>query len=210
LVPLAGGIVMPGVHDGAPASGVLQLEPMFPPVGAQFEPLQQTGACGGVCGVHVNPGAQPPIESQRQPCSPTRHVEGPPPEVAPELLPPSDPELPENPPELEPPPLPDPEAPEDAPELAPPPLPDPEAPEDAPELDPLPPLLLPLLPHAAATAMTGIARASEPRNERGADGSFMIVFPSGWPQRSRWARDKRISHSTIATSAPSRRCGATV
>jgi hypothetical protein len=149
LVPLAGGIVMPGVHDAAPGL-LLQLEPMFPPPdGAQFMPLQQTDAPGGGCGVHINPGAQPPIESQRQPCSPTRHVEGPP-EVEPELLPPPDPEDPENPPELAAPPLPDPEDPEDVPE------------EDAPELVPLPPWL-PLLPHAATTAMTDIARASEPR-----------------------------------------------
>jgi hypothetical protein len=154
LVPLAGGIVMPGVHDAAPGL-LLQLAPMFPPDGAQFEPLQQMGACGG-CDVHVNPGAQPPIESQRQPCSPTRHVEGPPPELEPELLPLPDPL--ENPPELEALPLPDPEAPEDAPELA--PLPDPEAPEDDPELVP------PLLPHAATTTRTGIAKASEARGER--------------------------------------------
>jgi hypothetical protein len=43
LVPLAGGIVMPGVHDAVPPV-LLQLDPMFPPDGAQFEPLQQTDA----------------------------------------------------------------------------------------------------------------------------------------------------------------------
>jgi len=164
LVPLAGGIVMPGVHDAAPGL-LLQLVPMLPPDGAQFDPLQQTGAAGAVCGVHVSPGAQPPIESQRQPCSPTRHVEGPPPEVPPELPPLADPELPENPPELEAPLLPDPEAPEEVPELAP----------------PLPPLflVLPLLPHAATTARTGVARASELRSERGASCSVIIVIPPG-------------------------------
>jgi hypothetical protein len=147
LVPLAGGIVMPGVHDAAPGL-LLQLAPMLPPDGAQFEPLQQTGTCDGGCVVHVNPGAQPPIESQRQPCSPTRQVEGPP---APELLPLPDPELPENPPELEAPPLPDPEAPEDVPELEP----------------PLPPAFVPLLPpHAPAVTAAQIPRASSIEGSR--------------------------------------------
>ncbi len=105
---------MPGVHVAAPAT-VLQLEPMLPPVGAQFEPLQQRLGCGAPWGVHVRPGEHPPVESQRQPWVPTMHVEG-----APEPLPPPpDPDTPELAPEPPPAPL----------ELRPPP-------DDAPPLPP--------------------------------------------------------------------------
>ena len=47
---------MPGVHDAAPPV-LLQLEPMFPPDGAQFEPLQQTGdpACVDAVGRPLRP-----------------------------------------------------------------------------------------------------------------------------------------------------------
>jgi hypothetical protein len=147
LPPDAGGIVMPGVHDAAPVT-VLQLAPMLPPEpvppeGEQFVPLQQRLGCGAVCGAHVRLGAQPPVESQRQPWLPTIHVEGTPaPELA--LLPePDSPELPPEPlplPELAP--LPEPDAPEAPPEplllpeLA--PLPEPDAPELPPEPLPLP------------------------------------------------------------------------
>ena len=64
-----------------------QVDPMGPPAGAQFDPLQQRLGLGGVCGVHVNPGAHPPVESQRQPWVPTMHVELTPsvPELAPPL-----------------------------------------------------------------------------------------------------------------------------
>src|SRR5450432_582412 len=75
LPPDAAGIVMPGVHDGAP-EGALQLFPMVPLVEAQSDPLQQRLGLGAVCGAHVRPGAQPPLESQRQPCMPTMHVVG--------------------------------------------------------------------------------------------------------------------------------------
>jgi hypothetical protein len=40
LVPLAAGIVMPGVHDGAPV-GALQVAPTVPPTVVQSDPLQQ-------------------------------------------------------------------------------------------------------------------------------------------------------------------------
>jgi hypothetical protein len=75
FVPVAAGIVMPGVHDGAP-EGALQVFPTVPPVGVQSEPLQQRLGRGDVWGVHVRPGAQPPVESQRQPWVPTMHVVG--------------------------------------------------------------------------------------------------------------------------------------
>jgi hypothetical protein len=95
LVPLAAGIVMPGVHDGAPETA-LQLDPMLPPEGAQFEPLQQRLGRGGVWGVHVRLGAQLPVESQRQPWVPTMHVVGAPePEFV--LPPPSSPPKPVGP-----------------------------------------------------------------------------------------------------------------
>src|SRR3954463_6244827 len=75
LVPLAAGIVMPGVHDGAPV-GALQVAPTVPPVDVQSDPLQQRFGSGDACGVHVRSGAQPPVESQRQPWVPTMHVVG--------------------------------------------------------------------------------------------------------------------------------------
>src|SRR6476469_5567728 len=74
---------MPGVHDGAPV-GALQVAPTVPPVDEQSEPLQQRGGTGDGCGVHVRSGAQPPVESQRQPWVPTMHVVGAP-EPAPGL-----------------------------------------------------------------------------------------------------------------------------
>src|SRR5262245_2849928 len=75
LPPVAAGIVIPGVHDGAPVT-MLHVPPTVPPVGEQSDPLQQTSGSGGVCGVQVSPGAQPPVESQRQPWLPTMHVVG--------------------------------------------------------------------------------------------------------------------------------------
>jgi hypothetical protein len=112
LPPVAVGIVMPGVHDGAPETAVHVL-PMLPPEdGAQFEPLQQTLG-REVWGVHVSGGAQPPVESQRQPWVPTMHVVGapdvapvPPPSPPPSTnvasaspVPPSPPVVPESPPQ---------------------------------------------------------------------------------------------------------------
>src|SRR5579883_2633682 len=85
VVAVAGGIVIPGVHDAAPELA-LQLDPMLPPpVDVQFEPLQQRFGRGAGCGVHVRLAAQPPVESQRHPCVPTMHVVGAP---EPELVPP--------------------------------------------------------------------------------------------------------------------------
>src|SRR5690348_17061338 len=84
LPPDAAGIVMPGVHDGA--LDAPQLFPMVPLVDAQSDPLQQRLGAGAVCGVHVRPGAHPPVESQRQPFMPTMQVVGAPP---PALPPPS-------------------------------------------------------------------------------------------------------------------------
>ena len=75
LPPVAAGTVMPGVHDGAPETA-LQLFPMLPPEDVQFDPLQQRLNRGGVCGVHVRPGAQLPLESQRQPWLPMMQVVG--------------------------------------------------------------------------------------------------------------------------------------
>ena len=75
LPPVAGGIVTPGVHDGAPETG-LQLAPMVPLEEEQSDPLQQRFGRGGVWGVHVRLGAQPPVESQRHPRDPTTHVVG--------------------------------------------------------------------------------------------------------------------------------------
>ena len=57
----------------------------------QFPPLQHREGLGAGCGVHVNPGAQPPVLSQRQPWLPTMHVEATP------SLPPEPPSLPEPP-----------------------------------------------------------------------------------------------------------------
>src|SRR6266853_3122380 len=88
LVPVAAGIVMPGVHDGAPVTA-LQVAPTVPPTDVQSDPLQQRFGRGEVCGVHVKPGAQPPSVSQRQPWLPTMHVVG-----APEATPPSPPPFP--------------------------------------------------------------------------------------------------------------------
>jgi hypothetical protein len=73
LVPLAAGMVIPGVQAAPPVT-TLQVDPMLVVEPAQFEPAQQTLGCEA-CGVHVRPGAQPPVESQRQPCVPTMHVE---------------------------------------------------------------------------------------------------------------------------------------
>src|SRR5579859_207535 len=75
VVAVAAGTVMPGVHDGAPETA-LQPLPMVPPADAQFDPLQQRLGWGEGCVVHVRPGAQPPVESQRQPWLPTMHVVG--------------------------------------------------------------------------------------------------------------------------------------
>src|SRR5437660_9117768 len=72
LPPVAAGIVMPGVHDGAPETA-LQLFPMVPPEDVQSDPLQQRLGRGDVWGVHVRLGAQPPVESHRQPWVPTMH-----------------------------------------------------------------------------------------------------------------------------------------
>lgn len=80
LAPIAGGIVMPGVHDGAPV-GALQVPPTVPPVGVQSDPSQQTFGCGEGWGVHIRGGSQPPVESQRQPFDPTMQVVGEPPGV---------------------------------------------------------------------------------------------------------------------------------
>jgi hypothetical protein len=159
LPPVAAGIVIPGVHVAAPV-GVLQVAPMLPPEPPQFAPLQQTlGPCDW--GVHARPGAQPPVESQRQPWLPTRHVDGTVPDVpAPELV---DPE----------------EAPELAPELPPelPPEPPPELPfAPAPPSDASPPWLP---PHAAATT----AKGSQPMSARCRD-AFIIVSSFG-SKRSR-------------------------
>jgi hypothetical protein len=91
VVVVAGGSVMPGVHDGAPETA-LQLFPMLPPMDAQFVPLQQRLGRGIVWGVQVRLGAQPPVESQRHPWLPTMHVVGAPkpgfPVTPPSLLPP--------------------------------------------------------------------------------------------------------------------------
>src|SRR5438874_1992305 len=66
-LPLAAaGIVIPGVHDGAPVT-MLHVAPTVPPVFVQSEPLQQRFGRGDGCGVHIRPGSQPPVESQRQP-----------------------------------------------------------------------------------------------------------------------------------------------
>src|SRR5678810_315253 len=85
LGSIASGIVMPGVHDGAP-EGALQVSPTEPPADVQSDPSQQRSGRGDVWGVHVRPGSQPPVESQRQPRVPTMHVVGAP-EAAP--MPPS-------------------------------------------------------------------------------------------------------------------------
>ena len=65
--PLDDKIVTPGVHVAAP-----EVEPQLFPIVAlveeQSDPLQQRLGAGAVCGTHVRPGAQPPVESQRQPC----------------------------------------------------------------------------------------------------------------------------------------------
>src|ERR1051326_8805561 len=75
LPPLAAGIVIPGVHDGAPVT-MLHVAPTVPPVGVQSDPLQQRLGRGDGCGVHIRPGSQPPVEAQRQPWLPTMHVVG--------------------------------------------------------------------------------------------------------------------------------------
>ena len=75
LPPVAAGIVMPGVHDGAPVVA-LQVAPTVPLVDVQSDPVQQRFGTGDGCGVHVRLGAQPPVESQRQPWLPTMHVVG--------------------------------------------------------------------------------------------------------------------------------------
>jgi len=62
-VPIAEGIVMPGVHVGAPETGP-QLFPMLPPTVVQSAPLQHRLGCGAGWGVHVRLGAQPLLESQ--------------------------------------------------------------------------------------------------------------------------------------------------
>src|SRR5690349_13393264 len=99
LPPVAAGTVMPGVHDGAPETA-LHVFPMLPPeLEEQFDPLQQTFGRGAVWGVHVRPGAQPPLESQRQPWVPTMHVVGVPDA---EPVPPSSPPPSTNPPESSP------------------------------------------------------------------------------------------------------------
>ena len=92
VVIVAGGIVMPGVHEGAPETA-LQLLPMLPPGEVQFDPLQQRLGSGGVWGVHVRPGAQLPLESQRQPWLPMMHVVGAPEPALPPSPPRSDPSL---------------------------------------------------------------------------------------------------------------------
>jgi hypothetical protein len=162
LVPITAGIVMPGVHD-APAAAALHIEPMLtlPAVGVQFDPMQQRLGRGAVCGVHVRPGAQAPVLSQRQPWPPTMHVVGAPAALlppVPELLP--VPELP---------PLPE----LDAPELPPPSMTLPKV------LPPLPaPLpVLPLLPHAATTSAGTSATICIPTSAWRAD-AFLMFLPS--------------------------------
>lgn len=92
VVIVAGGTVMPGVHEGAPDTA-LQLLPMLPPGDAQFAPLQQRLGSGGGCVLHVSPGAQPPVESQRQPWVPMMHVVGAPDPAFPPSPPRKDPSL---------------------------------------------------------------------------------------------------------------------
>src|SRR5215471_4447985 len=66
---------MPAGMQVAPFWTMPQCDPMGPPVGAQFAPLQHRLGLGGDCGVQVNPGAHAPVESQRQPWLPAMHVE---------------------------------------------------------------------------------------------------------------------------------------
>jgi hypothetical protein len=89
VVVVAAGTVMPGVHEGAPETA-LQLLPILPPVDLQLEPLQQRLGLGEVWGVHVRPGAQLPLESQRHPWVPMMQVVGAP---EPVFVPPSSPRI---------------------------------------------------------------------------------------------------------------------
>src|SRR5512140_2080826 len=91
LDPEAAGTVMPGVHDGAPV-GAPHVPPTVPPEDEQSGPLQQRFGLGDIWGVHVRPGSQPPVESQRQPWVPTMHVVGAPEEAPgpPSPFPPSE------------------------------------------------------------------------------------------------------------------------
>jgi hypothetical protein len=75
-VPEADRTVIPGLQAAASVgAAALQVDPMLPlPVVVQSLPVQQRLGPGEGCGVHVRPGAQLPVESQRQPCVPTMHV----------------------------------------------------------------------------------------------------------------------------------------
>src|SRR5690349_4881243 len=73
LDPPATGTVIPGVHFAWPVA-VPHEPPMLGVAGEQSEPLQQRLGLGAVCGVHISPVAQAPVESQRQPRWPATHV----------------------------------------------------------------------------------------------------------------------------------------
>jgi hypothetical protein len=64
----------PGAQ-AAPPSIVVQLDPMLAAGAVQLDPAQQRFGFGAVWGVHVRPGAHAPVESHRQPCVPTMHVD---------------------------------------------------------------------------------------------------------------------------------------
>ena len=148
---------MPVGMQDAPFWTVPQCDPMGPPVGVQFDPLQHRGGLGAGCGVQVNPGAQPPVESQRQPWLPTMHVE----------LTPSVPELVPEPLELVEPPEPPPEP----PELLPVKLPTPPSPDDDPD---------PELPQAhAPTTRASDADPTSARRRAGEVCSFMTFLRGG-------------------------------
>jgi hypothetical protein len=182
-------MVMPGVHDAAPVAA-LQLAPMLPPEGVQFDPLQQRLGRGEACGVHVRPVAQAPVVSQRQPWVPTMHVVG-----APEAELPPVPEL-----------LPVPELP--LPELA--PL-EPDVPELEPELPmpkvfpdpPDPPLIVPLLPpHAATIATPTTLETCKPTSDGRSDAFLMIVPSFGWIQCSGCAQTSEPPSRTHSEFEP--------
>jgi hypothetical protein len=88
LPAVAVGIVIePGVQAApVPPLPAGQTAPMPPDGPVQFDPLQHRGA-PPCCGVHVDPGAHCPRESQRQPWLPTMQVAATPP-PGPPLLPP--------------------------------------------------------------------------------------------------------------------------
>ena|SRR5579859_742911 len=68
FVPEADSTVIPGLQTAASVgAAALQVAPMPAPAVVQLLPLQQMAGAGEAWGVHVRPGAQPPLESQRQP-----------------------------------------------------------------------------------------------------------------------------------------------